>query len=106
MRATLSIRNNPMPPEMADRLPGRMASVQKSGHLRLGTHSNAEEAMSKKTVIALPWGLAGNHLIPVDDLRQHKLTNCWCRPEYDDGLVIHNSLDQRELYETGDRQLS
>ena len=62
--------------------------------------------MSKKTAVKMPWGIAGNHIVPVDDLRQHKGKNCWCNPDYDDGLVIHNSLDQRELYEEGVRKPS
>jgi len=53
-----------------------------------------------------PWKVQGNHIIPVDDLREHSRTNCWCAPEDDDGLIVHNSLDRRELYETGERKPS
>ena len=106
MRATLFIRNNPAPPEMADRLPGRVESVQKSGHLRLGTHSNAEEAMTRKPGRPYTWKVVGNHVCPINDLRPHRVKNCWCGPEYDDGLTVHNSLDRREEYEDGQRKPS
>ena len=32
--------------------------------------------------------------------------NCCCRPSEDDGVIVHNSLDLRELYERGERKLS
>jgi hypothetical protein len=31
---------------------------------------------------------------------------CWCRPEDDDGVIVHNSMDGREKYETGERKAS
>jgi hypothetical protein len=31
---------------------------------------------------------------------------CWCRPSDDDGVVVHRSLDCRELYEQGELLLS
>ena len=42
------------------------------------------------------------HVVPVNDLREH-VTNgdCWCNPITDDGVVIHNSMDERESYEAG-----
>jgi hypothetical protein len=46
------------------------------------------------------------HLIPIDDLREHQLSaSCWCRPRQDDQIFvvfIHNALDQREKYESGE----
>jgi hypothetical protein len=41
------------------------------------------------------------HVIPFCDTKAHDETrDCWCRPEVVDGsVVIHNSLDRRELYE-------
>lgn len=46
------------------------------------------------------------HVYPVGDLREHVTegTTCWCRPniEQDGALIIHNSMDQREKYETGE----
>jgi hypothetical protein len=47
------------------------------------------------------------HVTPVNDLREHVVDpdiECWCHPAYEeDGrVVIHNSLDQRERYETGE----
>lgn len=43
------------------------------------------------------------HITPINDLREHVLTaECWCRPMTDeDGLVVHNAMDQRETYEQG-----
>ena len=57
------------------------------------------------------------HVYPVGDLREHLIerngaTNegefCWCNPEYDEehDTYVHNSLDGREFYETGERKLS
>lgn len=40
---------------------------------------------------------------PLDDLREHDPDNqgCWCRPTYDEGMLIHHSADGREAYEEG-----
>lgn len=49
------------------------------------------------------------HVVPVNDLREHSVDSdipCWCNPREDDGVIIHNSMDQRELYETGERKPS
>lgn len=47
---------------------------------------------------------------PVDDLKEHVVSGrvCWCEPEYDVvyDVVIHNSMDQREKFETGKRKPS
>ncbi len=48
-----------------------------------------------------------HHVYPVGDLKEHNLTrDCWCRPAVDTDLemVIHNSMDGREQYETGERR--
>jgi hypothetical protein len=55
--------------------------------------------------------LAGLHVIPVNDLREHEANgSCWCKPTLDDEgsepIWIHNSLDGREAFETGERQPS
>lgn len=43
------------------------------------------------------------HCLPIGDLREHEeKETCWCRPTVDDGIVIHNALDQRERWETGE----
>jgi hypothetical protein len=43
------------------------------------------------------------HVVPIGDLREHKMTvDCWCRPVDDDGVIIHNSMDRREVYERGE----
>jgi hypothetical protein len=42
------------------------------------------------------------HVYPLNDLREHVLTEqCWCKPVYDEGIIIHNSMDLREEYEKG-----
>jgi hypothetical protein len=65
-----------------------------------------------------PWKLegfvseAGNlvqHIIPTDDLYEHELMpTCWCCPDVDkvQFIVAHNSADQREAFETGERKPS
>jgi len=65
-----------------------------------------------------PWKLegfvseAGNlvqHITPTDDLYEHELMpTCWCKPTTDeeDFIVIHNSADQREAFERGERKPS
>jgi hypothetical protein len=65
-----------------------------------------EKAESSKSVSAVGWGVDRNHVYPVHDLRDHKLTNCWCKPTEDDGLMLHKSLDGREYFERGDRKPS
>lgn len=45
------------------------------------------------------------HVVPVDDLREHDPEGCWCKPTVDAwGIVIHNALDRREMYERGEIQ--
>jgi len=40
------------------------------------------------------------HVLPVGDLKEHEESiDCWCRPQDEDGVVTHNSLDRREDYE-------
>ena len=43
------------------------------------------------------------HIYPLDDLKEHITdgSRCWCQPIVDDiaEVVIHNSLDRRELTE-------
>jgi hypothetical protein len=47
------------------------------------------------------------HVWPLDDLRPHlSAFHCWCRPFDDEGVWVHNSLDQRELFERGERKPS
>lgn len=46
------------------------------------------------------------HVVPLNDLKEHALSvECWCRPKVDDddNIVVHNSMDGRELYERGER---
>jgi hypothetical protein len=67
---------------------------------------NRRRAMRSETGPRKEWKVVGNHVCPVNDLREHLLTDCWCSPMDDDGIIVHNSLDQRELYERGDRKAS
>jgi hypothetical protein len=42
---------------------------------------------------------------PIDDLRPHDDgMACWCEPTDDEGVIVHNSADGRELYERGERK--
>jgi hypothetical protein len=43
-----------------------------------------------------------SHVFPLNDLKEHILSgsNCSCNPTIDDnGIVIHNSFDRREIWE-------
>ncbi len=44
-------------------------------------------------------------VVPIDDLREHALhpATCWCQPFDDDGVLVHNSADEREKFERGER---
>jgi hypothetical protein len=65
-----------------------------------------------------PWKLegfvseAGNlvqHIIPNDDLYEHELMpTCWCKPTIYEAefIAVHNSADQREAFERGERKPS
>lgn len=47
------------------------------------------------------------HIIPMCDDQEHQVSlECWCKPEEDDDLIIHNSADGRELFERGERKPS
>lgn len=38
---------------------------------------------------------------PLNDLREHiEGVKCWCKPRMDEDVIVHNSLDGREKYET------
>lgn len=49
------------------------------------------------------------HITPMEDLRPHDLgAGCWCRPVEDTEfphIWVHQSLDGREAYESGERAL-
>jgi hypothetical protein len=62
--------------------------------------------MKYKTDRQNAWKIEGRHVFPVEDLREHSVMGCWCSPVDDDGVIVHNSLDRRELYERGERQMS
>lgn len=46
-----------------------------------------------------------SQVYPIGDLRPHTLkgSDCWCKPEILDGIVIHNAMDGREAFESGER---
>lgn len=42
-------------------------------------------------------GLGCYHVLPIDDLRPHTCgLGCYCRPQEDDGVVIHVAMDRRD----------
>ena len=46
------------------------------------------------------WQVIEFNVIPLNDIKEHVPNNqCWCNPDYDDGVYIHHSLDSRELTE-------
>ena len=50
------------------------------------------------------------NVFPVNDIRPH-IDNelCWCKPVVDDEeptVLIHNAMDGREAFETGERKPS
>lgn len=61
-----------------------------------------------QTVHQVPAGIQA-HVVPMYDLREHDLHGqCWCRPsqdEEDPAVWVHNALDRREDYESGQKEL-
>lgn len=48
------------------------------------------------------WEVIGRDVIPRNDLVAHCLGDaCWCRPTYDEGIMVHHSMDRREEFERG-----
>ena len=49
--------------------------------------------------------MTDTHVVPLNDLRDHRYAiDCWCQPVRDGeypSVIIHNSMDERETYETG-----
>ncbi len=57
----------------------------------------------------MTWGCVV-HIVPLDDLRDHdENIDCWCCPRVEEEgaglMVIHNAMDGREKYETGEQRL-
>lgn len=50
-----------------------------------------------------PWRGHPATVYPLNDLRDHVPDdpNCWCRPAWDEGILVHNAMDRREEYEEG-----
>lgn len=45
------------------------------------------------------WRVTNNppEIIPLDDLREHASgVVCWCKPQIENGLIVHSALDGRE----------
>lgn len=57
-----------------------------------------------------PPSLEDIHVVPMHDIREHEaVSSCWCHPQRDDEeplVLIHNSGDGREDFETGKRRVS
>lgn len=70
------------------------------------TRSSKKKRISRASSPRMKWAVTANHVYPLYDLRDHVPQDCWCYPTDDDGLIIHNSMDGRELYESGERKLS
>lgn len=53
-------------------------------------------------------GDESGQVYPINDLRPHIASGigCWCLPQIIDGIVVHNSMDGREKFETGERRTS
>lgn len=45
------------------------------------------------------------HVVPKNDVRQHRLFGCWCKPRFEESRLalspvwIHNAADRREAQE-------
>jgi hypothetical protein len=65
-----------------------------------------KEKISRTWNPDMHWAVTGNHVYPIDDLRDHVPNDCWCKPHDDEGVIVHHSLDSRELYENGERKTS
>lgn len=76
---------------------------QKHGSQHLADKKKASNA---ETSPATSWRVDANHVYPVNDFREHSITNCWCQPIDDEGVIVHNSLDGREQFERGERKAS
>lgn len=48
----------------------------------------------------------GVHVKPHSDLRPHGGADCWCHPQCDETIWVHNSLDGRERLERGEAKPS
>jgi hypothetical protein len=49
-----------------------------------------------------PWHVQSNpaEVTPIDDIRAHHSGyGCWCQPRMDGEVIVHNSLDGREVPE-------
>jgi hypothetical protein len=63
-----------------------------------------------KPIPGCGWMLFSNPLevLPADDMFVHvEGLSCWCVPaEDEEGTIIHNAADGREMFETGQRKVS
>jgi len=91
---------------IAMRRPLSKKEPPKMSQKRTAGKSRNEPRVYRKPPHPLAWGITGNHVYPINDLRKHSLRDCWCRPVDDDGVIVHNSLDGREEFQNGERKLS
>lgn len=68
------------------------------------SNTNGRRERKARDIVA---GLPVTHVYPEGDMREHDLDGslCWCSPSIDfeagSAIVMHNSLDRRELYTSG-----
>lgn len=61
--------------------------------------------MPRSYLTNLKWFATELAVSPIDDLRphDHEADDCWCNPTLtQDGILVHNSADKREIYERGE----
>ncbi len=75
------------------------------GHVDEQMEQARDRGLFKNLKIKEP---SAHHVYPINDFKEHFTDGrlCWCGPKSERGLVIHNSMDGREKYETGERKPS
>ena len=52
-------------------------------------------------------GIHETHVLPMHDVYEHESSmECPCNPDLKYGAIVHNSFDNREAYERGERKLN
>ncbi len=49
-----------------------------------------------------------DEVAPINDIKPHEIgkIECWCNPYIDGDILVHNSMDEREQYERGEKKPS
>lgn len=73
-----------------------------------GKEGKVEARNTYRPYVALPCEPKSppQHVYPTGDSREHEThigSYCWCNPTAANNVVVHNSADGRESYETGER---